>query len=228
MTLNHTLGEPSPRRAQAPTRALLGTGALVLLLACSSTSGSGSVHDAGAADDAASAADDSTDAAARDAGGDPASTAEASTDGATPGDAAPSGSPSICAPFEAHVAQCGFSTQCQSEFAQQCPSTVGAHASAALAAAWGSCSASVPCNDGDPADDACLFSKVVAVPPTAVQGKLARDFCAACAQGAATTTDNGISCAGNVVSLPQGSRSRDGRRGSRAERRRSAGGRGMH
>jgi hypothetical protein len=88
--------------------------------------------------------------------------------------------------------------------AAQCPSTFGVHASAALAAAWVACSASVPCNDGDPADDACLFSKVVAVPPTAVQGKLARDFCTACAQGAGTTSDYGISCAGHVIALAQG------------------------
>ncbi|MCL2448236.1 MAG: hypothetical protein FWD17_04760, partial [Polyangiaceae bacterium] len=40
--------------------------------------------------------------------------------------------------------------------------------------------------------------------PTQAQAALARDFCAACAQGASTTSDNGISCAGDVVPLPQG------------------------
>jgi hypothetical protein len=148
-----------------------------------------------AAGDAAPAADGSTD-------GDPGSTADASPDDAGAADSG--GSPSICPSFEAHLAQCAYSSQCQSDFASQCPSAFGLHASASVTAAFGVCSASVSCKDGDPADNACLFSKIVAVPPTAVQAKLARDFCAACAQGAGTTTDNGISCAGYEVILTQG------------------------
>jgi hypothetical protein len=160
-------------------------------------------QDASPGDASTAPLQDASTAPPGDASGIREEAATASSDGQSvaDGDASPS---TFCADLDARVVQCGYSAQCRADVAATCGATFDARYSDAFKSAFHACQASVSCSNFDPGEDACMFPKIVAQPPTAAQNALAGAFCAACAQGATTTTDNGLSCAGQVVHLSQG------------------------
>jgi hypothetical protein len=128
-----------------------------------------------------------------------ATTTATQTDGGA--DSGASGKSAFCTQLGGMMSKCGASAACLVDF--PCAKEE-ATLSAAEVAAWQACADKLTCNSASPESNACMFQKLTSVPPTAAQAKLATDFCAACAAGAGTTAANGVSCAGNEITLPQG------------------------
>jgi hypothetical protein len=111
------------------------------------------------------------------------------------------GTGTFCSAMSSYIQQCSKSADCYAAFEKECPESIAPLQSDAIARALNECMATnqVSCGSVGAGENDCIRMKLEAVPPTAAQDQLAADFCAACAQGAVATHQQGVSCAGHVV-----------------------------
>lgn len=105
--------------------------------------------------------------------------------------------PSYCRDEEAFATRCISKQECRTDLKAQCDTRARFY-SEGYKAAFSTCQSSSPCDKaglGSPCVDDALKKRA----PTAAQQKLADDFCAACASGAAAVREEGIACAGRVI-----------------------------